>query len=169
MLNKINYKSDRGFSLLELMVVLILVGVMAVIAAPNFLGLLNRIRVNGSFEQLVGAISEAQRQAIRQGASCRINFNVNTNIISATPNNCLLTNRQVNEAIYMRTNLSGSIPNILFSQKGNTTKMGTIVISSSGTNLQKCFVIALGTGMYRTGEYTGTKTGSVSSKKCSVS
>ena len=103
---------------------------------------------------------------MRQGRLCRININTNTNILTGNPSNCLLNDRQINDDINIRTNLSGTIPNISFSYIGSTTKMGTIVVSSDGTDLQKCFVISLGTGISRTGDYVGSKTGSVSSAFC---
>ena len=159
-------KRDRGFTLIELMVTLIIVGVIAAIASPNFVGFLNRIRVDNSLEQLLGAIRETQRLAMRYGSSCKIYIDPDTNILDATDNNCLLNTRTINENVDIRTNLSGSTPNISFSHKGNTTKMGTIVLSSNLTDTQKCFVISLGLGIMRTGDYTGNKTGSVSANNC---
>lgn len=159
-------KSDRGFTLLELMVVLLIVGIIAAIAVPNFIGLLNRIRVRDSLEKLLGAIQESQKLSIRHGKTCYLNINPNTNVISSNDSQCLLNERIINEDIVIRTNLSGSIPNIYFSHKGNTTKMGTIVLSSNFTKSQVCFVISLGLGIKRTGIYTGDRNGSVSAQKC---
>ena len=159
-------QSDRGFTLIELMIAVIVIGIIAAIAAPNFIGLLNRNRVNQALNQLEGAIKEAQRQAMRQGKRCTININTTTNILTGNPSNCLLSQREINDDIAIRTNLSGIIPNIAFSHIGSTTRMGTIVVSSDGTDSQKCFVISLGTGISRTGDYVGSKTGSVSATFC---
>ena len=163
---KIDQKSDRGYTLTELMIALVVIGVIAAIAAPNFLSLLNRIKVNSSLEQLVGAIRETQRLAMREGKRCRININTSTKILTAIPSNCLLNTRTIDDNVIIRTNLSGATPNISFSHKGNTTKMGTIVLSSNFIDTQKCFVISLGLGIMRTGNYTGSKTGSVSKADC---
>ena len=159
-------KSDHGFTLIELMVALIIVGVIAAIAAPNFIGLLNRIRVNSALEKLLGAIRETQRLAMRHGKRCWIEIDPNTNILSSTTNSCLLNKRKIDENVTIRTNLSGSTPNISFSHKGNTTKMGTIVLSSDLTDTQKCFVVSLGLGITRIGNYTGSKSGSVFASNC---
>ena len=159
-------KSDRGFTLIELAVVFTIIGIFAAISVPNLLGLLNRYQVNQAAQTLVGAIKEAQRQAIRQGKICKINIDINTNTLTGTPANCLLSNKKIKDNIIIRNNIPGSIPNISFSHRGSTTKMGTIVLSSQYTNLQKCFVISLGTGIARTGTYTGAKTGSVSYVNC---
>lgn len=166
MSNYFKQKSDRGFTLIELMVALVIVGVIGAIAAPNFIGLLNRIRVDSALEKLLGAVKETQRMSMKYGKSCRININPTTNTLSATKSNCLSNSRAINENIIIRTNLSGSIPSIPFSYKGSTTKMGTIVLSSDFTDMQKCFVISLGLGIMRVGNYIGDKNGSVSATKC---
>lgn len=161
-----SHKNDQGFTLIELMVVLIIIGVIAAIAAPNFIGLLNRNRVNEALSTLVGAIKETQRQAMLNSQLCRIDIDTNTNILAGNPSSCLLSNRNITDSVIIRTNIPGATPNISFSHKGSTTKMGTIVVSNENTNLQKCFVIALGTGITRIGTYTGSNTGSVSATFC---
>lgn len=159
-------KYNSGFTLIEMITVIIIVGVIAAIAAPNFLGLLNRNRVNEAVRQIEGAIKEAQRQAMAKGEVCRVDIDTNTNIVSSNPSYCLLGDRKIDENISIRTNIPGSIPNISFSHRGSTTKMGTIVVSAANTNLQKCFVISLGTGITRTGIYEGSSNGSVSATSC---
>lgn len=159
-------KSDRGFTLTELMVVIVIIGVIAAISAPTFTGLLTRYRLESSLQQLLGAINEAQRLAMLRSQSCRIIINPNTSNITTNKAGCLLRDRSFNKNITIRSNFPGATPNILFSYKGSTTRMGTIVLSSNNTNAQKCFVISLGTGIKRIGDYNGSKTGSVSSSNC---
>ncbi len=166
MLNKLYLNSDRGFSLIEMLVVVILVGIITAIAVPSLLGLFSRYQVDQALSTLEGAIKETQRQAIRQSRLCRVNINPTTKKITGNPTNCLLETRTINSNIDIRTNLSGAIPNISFSHKGSTTKSGTIVVSSNYTDRQKCFVISLGIGITRIGNYVGSKTGSVSATKC---
>jgi prepilin-type N-terminal cleavage/methylation domain-containing protein len=158
-------KSDRGYTLTELLVTLVIVGIIAAIASPSFLGLLSRYRLEGALQQLLGAINETQRLAMVRGKSCRININLSTNKITANTAGCLLSDRSLDDSITIRSNFTGST-NITFSYKGSTTRMGTIVLSSDHTDLQKCFVIALGTGIKRVGDYEGSKTGSVSYTNC---
>jgi prepilin-type N-terminal cleavage/methylation domain-containing protein len=156
---------DRGYTLTELMITLVIVGVIAAIASPSFIGLLSRYRLEEALQQLLGAINETQRLAMVQGKSCRINVNPSTNNITANSAGCLLSDRQINSAIKIRSNFPGTT-NITFSYRGSTTRMGTIVLSSDYTDSQKCFVIALGTGIKRIGNYNGIKTGSVSGSNC---
>jgi prepilin-type N-terminal cleavage/methylation domain-containing protein len=158
-------KINRGYTLTELLVTLVIVGIIAAIASPSFLGLLSRYRLEGALQQLLGAINETQRLAMVRGKSCRININLSTNNITANTAGCLLSDRSLDDSITIRSNFTGST-NITFSYKGSTTRMGTIVLSSDHTDLQKCFVIALGTGIKRVGDYEGSKTGSVSYTNC---
>jgi prepilin-type N-terminal cleavage/methylation domain-containing protein len=158
-------QSDCGYTLTELLVALVIVGVIAAIASPSFMGLLSRYRLEEALQQLLGAINETQRLAMVQGKSCRINVNPSTNNITANTAGCLLSDRQINSAIRIRSNFPGTT-NITFSYRGSTTRMGTIVLSSDYTDTQKCFVIALGTGIKRIGNYNGSKTGSVSYDNC---
>ena len=166
MLNKLYHNSDRGFSLFEMLIVVILIGIVAAISVPNFLSMYSRYQVDRALNTLEGAIKESQKQAMRQGKLCRVNIDPNTNNITGNPTNCLLSDREIENGIDIRTNLSGATPNISFSYKGSTTKSGTIVVSSDYTDEQKCFVISLGIGIMRTGDYTGSKTGSVSATNC---
>ena len=160
------YNKEAGFNLIEMLTVTIIIGIFAAIAIPNLIGILRRNQVNAALQTLYGAIKETQRQAIRQGRLCRINFDLTNNVLTGNPANCLLSDREIDDDIIIRTNLSGTPPNISFSAKGSTTKSGTIVVSSNMTNEQKCFVISLGLGIMRTGNYTGSSTGSVSATNC---
>lgn len=160
------YKKELGFSLIEMLAVTIIIGIISAIAIPNLLGTIRRNQVNEALEQINGAIKEAQRQAIRQGRLCRINIDITNNELTGNPSNCLLSDREINENITIRTNIAGTPPNIPFSFKGSTTRSGTIVVSSNLVNLQRCFVISLGLGITRIGNYTGSSTGSVSAANC---
>lgn len=151
--------TNTGFTLIEILVTTIVVGVIAAIASPNLLGLLNRNRVQNAFGQLEGAIREAQKQATRNGSSCTINMNVSN--AASNPNSvaggCLLTNRNFND-VSNQIEFYANQATITFSGKGNTSVTTGIepvfVISMpNGTNLQRCVVIQNSLGTLRTGDY----------------
>lgn len=149
-------KFNSGFTLLEMLATIIIIGIIAAIAAPNFLGLLNRNRVNEAARQVEGALREAQRQALRRGKPCSIDIDETNKIISnPTTNGCLLTNRNLNDLIQLNTNTT----TIAFSGKGNitgTTPPILVVSIPNGTSLQRCVVLDSLLGSQRSGEYSGT-------------
>ncbi len=56
-------KADAGFTLVELLVVVILIGVIATIAAPSWFGFISQRRANAANEYILRALQEAQSQA----------------------------------------------------------------------------------------------------------
>ncbi|MEL6439453.1 MAG: GspH/FimT family protein [Cyanobacteria bacterium J06621_8] len=161
-------KSDRGFTIIELLVVLIIIGIIAGLATPSLVSFFRRNQIDAALSELLGAIKETQSQAMRQSKTCQLDINPNTNALTANPPGCLLTVRTLNNDITIRTNLPGANPNIPFSHKGSTTRMGTIVLSSDLTTYQRCFVISLGLGIMRTGNYTGNSESSISASECTI-
>jgi prepilin-type N-terminal cleavage/methylation domain-containing protein len=153
-------KSNFGFTLVEMLAVVIIIGVIAAIAAPNLLGLLNRNQVNEAMRQLEGALKEAQKQAIRTGKQCSIDIDTTNHALSnPTGGGCLLSTRNFNDLIELDSNLV----TLTFSGKGNTivdpNNRPVLVVSiPNSTNIKKCVVIENFLGAIRTGEYTGSGT-----------
>ena len=59
-------RSQSGFTLLETMAVLIMVGILAAIAIPSYLGMLNRQRLNTAQRQVYEIMRSAQANAKQQ-------------------------------------------------------------------------------------------------------
>ena len=155
-------KYNYGFTLIEMIVTVIIVGVIAAIASPNLLGLLNRNRVNEAMRQIEGALKEAQKQAIRSGRQCTINIDTTskmiTNPTSASVDGCLSSIRVLDDSVQ----LNSSRTSITYSGKGNITIDGSnptpvlVVSIPNGTDKQSCVVIQNALGSSRTGDYSGT-------------
>lgn len=147
-------KSNAGFTLVELLMTLIIIGVIAVITVPNFLGLLNRNRVNQAAQQVEGALKEAQRQAMRMGKLCTININTTTKIISnPATNGCLLSTRNLNSSVQLNSNSA----TVTFSGKGNINRVlanpAIVVSMPNQTSQRKCVVLDGFFGVLRSGDY----------------
>lgn len=67
-------RAQAGFSLVELMVVIAIIGVMAVIAIPSFIAIMPRIKLNGNAMILSNEIALARVRAISKSNDFRIVF-----------------------------------------------------------------------------------------------
>ena len=67
-------KGDNGYTLLELIVVVILLGVLASIAAPGWLGFINRQRVRTVNDRVFQSLRLAQSEAKRTKSAVTITF-----------------------------------------------------------------------------------------------
>lgn len=59
-----------GFTLIEVLVIVMVVGIVSAIAAPSFGALLDSIKVNQAVTELRSSLQETQRQAIRANKVC---------------------------------------------------------------------------------------------------
>lgn len=67
-------QSEAGFSLLELIVVVLMIAILSAIAAPSWLAFVNRQRVAKVNDQVWSAVQEAQQQAKRTKLSYNVSF-----------------------------------------------------------------------------------------------
>ena len=68
-------RAQAGFTLVEVMIVLAIIGIMAAIGIPSFKDLVPRIRLNNNTMVLANEIAAARVRAISKSTDFRITFN----------------------------------------------------------------------------------------------
>ena len=75
----------RGFTLIELMVVVALAAIVLSLAAPSFTGFLAKKRVEGVMTELATDLQYARSEAVSRNAPVRITFDTYCYVITAQP------------------------------------------------------------------------------------
>ncbi|OKH11607.1 Tfp pilus assembly protein FimT/FimU [[Limnothrix rosea] IAM M-220] len=186
-LEKKRHSTLEGFTLIEVLVVVLLIAIMSAIIGPGMLGFLSRARVNSAQSELQGLLQEAQRSAIRESRSCKVRIPVtastasgSTNDVLSISSSCVSAGTRELENVQIRHNLADISANydpadddpednLLFDFRGGTEDfLGNpstdvenlvIVLSAEENNIfQKCIVVSDGLGLIRLGNYTPNDT-----------
>ncbi|WP_188093648.1 GspH/FimT family pseudopilin [Marinobacter salinexigens] len=72
------HKSNRGFTLIELMVVIALIAIIAGFAVPQMGRLIENNRVVSTTNSVVGMLNYSRSEAIRRGALVKVTASANT-------------------------------------------------------------------------------------------
>lgn len=172
-------KKNCGFTLIEMLVVVIIVGVVAAVGVPNLLGMIYKARIDDGVADIEGAIKEAKSQAIRYSQKCEIEIKTETiggeaTVVVEAPtvtgtNNtrCLFEKRVLPTGVEVADDIPTTIK---FSGKGNignpdqyaptTPPSWTITVSHDNISTSKC--------VYVTGLFGDVQTGIVQSGTCNT-
>ncbi len=140
-------RHEQGFSLLELLVVIVIVGVMSAIAIPAFSDWREKQAVRNITQTLLAQLKQARVLAVSENRSVRISFSPKFYVFDAnTTGSCnTCRNEQVNFSQFS-DNLSVSVASkknpIFFSSRG--TAKNTTVTLSAGKNSKKIKVNLIG-------------------------
>ncbi len=153
-------RKSLGFSLPEVLAIVVILGIFAALAAPSFLSWVNNKRIDDVSRQVEGALKEAQATAIRTSQQCSLR--INSSSITANPPSCLPTGARDLTQLGGGTSpsavaqIAANNDDIQFSPKGSTTSSNVLVFyhpdQSQG---MRCLAISAGIGIIRTGEFRG--------------
>lgn len=157
-------QQDEGFTLVETLVVIMIIGIMAVIAAPSMLGFLARSKVDKGFAALQSMVQITQREAIKKSQNCEITLPENESENAVLTSDCLITGPETLTEVFIKYNVSSK--KIKFDYRGGTSPLRTIAIYSPDTDYRRCLVISNGIGMTRSGIYTKETKSGISATHC---
>jgi type II secretory pathway pseudopilin PulG len=150
------HKHERGFTLAESVIIVVIIGFLATIATQSFLALLNNKKVDNALMRVELALKQAQREAIKTSKSCVVSIPNGVNI--QLTSNCLDSSDWSIQDIDI--NRPPSLETLTFDFKGriNDPSDGGIIVLSlpDGSGSPKCLEISTGIGLMRTGSYDGS-------------
>jgi type II secretory pathway pseudopilin PulG len=66
--------TQLGFTLLETLIIVVVLGVLTTIAAPSLMSLMDGVKINQTITEVRGTLQEGQRQAIRNNKPCIVSL-----------------------------------------------------------------------------------------------
>lgn len=126
-------RTSQGFTLLELMVVVALIGVLTMLAAPSISLWLQNIRIRNASEAMLNGMQTARMEAMRR------NTRVTFWMVSSTDAGCALSSTGPSWIITLGaappTSLSNGCANAVFQDGGSTVQRYTASAAMLGIDL----------------------------------
>ncbi|MDB9372704.1 prepilin-type N-terminal cleavage/methylation domain-containing protein [Nodularia sphaerocarpa] len=129
-------QQDAGFTMLEMIAVAIIVGILAAIVAPGWLGFVNRQRVNKANDAVLSALLQAHREAQRNGLDYSVSFRTDNNDIpqvavyqGATPSNW----RNLGEGLGIQPDKIAILTNLTATNETDTDGALNLTYNLTGT------------------------------------
>jgi prepilin-type N-terminal cleavage/methylation domain-containing protein len=147
-------KSTAGFTQIELMITVVVVGVLAAIAVPSLAPWLRQQQVNAAINQVDLALQESQNEAIKRNQSCQTTLTRGENV--SLTGNCLISGTRSLNGVILDHSRRDDAWTISFNAQGENRSPGndpgTLWLSAPSTQ-PKCLVISVGIGLRRMGKY----------------
>jgi prepilin-type N-terminal cleavage/methylation domain-containing protein len=157
---RINNRSTNGFTLLEVLVSIIIIGILAAITVPSWLGFVNTQRLRTAQDEVYLAIRQAQSQAIKNKLTWQVSFREQNGTVqwavhpaTVNPADVIWNNLDPNMRLDAETSLQQENGgHIQFDYRGNVNPpLRRITLSSrNGAKAKRCVYISTILGAIRT-------------------
>ena len=161
-----NNTCSSGYTVLEVLVVIVAVGILAAYSAPSWLAFIDNRRLNDASDKIYLALRHAQRQAQKTKTTWQFSLRVkeNENIVqwaghpeTLNPDNTIWNSLDSNIVLDEETTLfkpkSSNVRRIQFDYRGSIKKppLGRITLSSKhGGKTKRCVFVSTILGAIRT-------------------
>jgi prepilin-type N-terminal cleavage/methylation domain-containing protein len=138
-------KDRRGFTLIELVIVLMIAGILAVIAVPNFQGWINHMRFTGFLREVYSGFQDARTRAKTTGIPHEVVVNPGANTVGL---------RRATDNVYVRPPVTApwncdiaSGTSVVFRVNGTASNAGNVrIVSTKVAADNNLITVTLGTG-----------------------
>jgi len=133
-------RKDKGFTLVEVMISVLIMGLIAVLSLPGFSRFLQNWKLMGDADHFAAALRTARAAAVTKNASAVFTFDLDDNTFSYYEDLDRDGNRDNNEYQSATYELEPGIvfaahtlsaPTLTFGAMGNTRESGTITLRNS--------------------------------------
>jgi len=139
----------NGFSLVELLIVLTIVGILAAIAMPGYQTFMAQRRLNGAARQIMSHLMLARQRAVTQNHQCKVFFDSGTHsytILHDSDNDGTADTGENTEARNIRQNYDdisfSATADPVFHPQGTAASGMTVTITSAGISSARYVKVA---------------------------
>jgi len=138
-------KDRRGFTLIEIMIVLAIVGILAIVAVPNIQGWINHMRFTGFLREVYSGFQDARTRAKTTGIPHEVVVDPGANTVGL---------RRATDNVYVRPAVTApwncdidSGTSVVFNVNGTATSAGNVrIVSTKDASDNRLITVTLGTG-----------------------
>lgn len=153
----------KGFTLLEMLVVLVMIGVLSAIVAPGWLAFYNHQRLNAAQNKVFEALNQAKKTSTLKRLDYQVSFREQNDQIEwaihptlVSPTNAVWNRLEKGVLLDHATTLyeKDGIYRMRFNHRGEASgQIGQVVLSLSPESNKRCVIISTLLGTIRQGEF----------------